>query len=273
MKKLIVICDWADDSLNCQEFRSVVEGYLKDPIMMNIGFVSSTPSTVHTSFLINQVIETEERYGRPQETIVFQNTDPRLQSNEGIDKAEGAEFIINRLKSGFFVCGPNAGNNFSLIKSKIDELYHYPGFNEESQFRSRDLYARICAHLMDEIEDELDLEEGSTEIIPELRGNFIGHIDSFGNIKTTITREELKGKYEYENIIRVKINDVEKKVRFVDNIFGGKLGELVMYPGSSGLKDNPYLEISIWRHFTEKDISTGAYSFNNPRPGTEIHLV
>lgn len=274
MKKLIAICDWVNDSLSQQEFKSVLEGYIKDNSpSINIGFVSSSSSTIHTSFLMSQIIETEERYGKPQESIIFQNTDPRLQADESIEKAEGAEFIIIRLKSGLFVCGPNAGNNFSLIKSKIDELYHYSGSNEGSQFRSRDLFARICAHLVDEMEDELDLEEGSTEIIPELRGYFIGHIDSFGNIKTTITHEDIKGKYEYGSIIKVKINTIEKNVRFVNNLFGGKLGELVLYPGSSGLKENPYLEISVWRHFTELDVSTGALAFNNPRPGTEIHLV
>lgn len=274
MKKIIVISDWAGDLLNCQEFKTIVEGYQKNTSeTINIGFVSSTPSTIHTSFLLAQVVEIEERYGRAQELVIFQNTDPRLQADEGIKKAEGAKFIILRLKSGILVCGPNAGNDFSLIKYKIDELFHYSDLNEGSQFRSRDLYARICAHLMDEMEDELDLEEGSTEIIPELRGNFIGHIDSFGNIKTTITHEKLKGKYDYGDILKIKINSVEKKARFVDNMFGGKLGELVIYPGSSGPKNNPYLEISVWRHFTEVDISTGLQLFNNPRPGTEIHLV
>jgi len=273
MKKLITVSDWANDSLNCQEFRTVVEGYLKDTAGVNAGFVFSTPSTIHTSFLISQVVATEEEYGRPQETVIFQNTDPRLQADEAIEKAEGAEFLIARLKSGIFICGPNAGYAFSLVKSKIDELFHYENLNKESQFRSRDIYARVCAHLMDEMEDELDLEEGSMELLPELRGYFVGHIDSFGNIKTTIVQEELKGKYEYGDMINVKINGVEKKARFVDTMFSGKLGELVIYPGSSGIKNNPYLEISVWRHFTEKDISTGTHSFNNPRPGTEIHLV
>ncbi len=272
MKKLITVSDWVPDTLNCQEFTSVVEGYLRDPSSVNIGFVSSTSSTIHTAFLVSQVIETEERYGRPNNTVVFQNTDPRLQTDAALEKAKGAELAVLKLKSGIFACGPNAGYDFSLIKNKIDELYYYSGLDEGSQFRSRDIYGRVCAHLMDGLEDELGLEEASLNSIPELKGHYVGHIDSFGNIKTTITHEELKGKYEFGEQIRIIINNVEKKAVFSTNLFGAEKGTLVIYPGSSGKKDNPYLEISVWRHFTEEDISTGAHQFKNPRPGVEIKL-
>lgn len=267
MKKLIVLADWAGDSLSCQEFRCVVEGYLKNPQMGNINFVISTSSTVHTAFLLSQLVETEERYGRPQETVMIQNTDPRIKS------AKGSEFVILQLVSGIFICGPNTRYNYSIIKPKINEIYLYRGLNDGSQFRSRDLYSRVCAHLMDEMEDEMELEETHTDIIPELRGYYIGHIDNFGNIKTTIKKEDLKGKYEFGDRIKISINKVVKEALFVDNLFGATVGELVIYPGSSGPKDNPYLEITIWRHFTEENPTTGIYAFDNPRPGAEIFLV
>ena len=60
--------------------------------------------------------------------------------------------------------------------------------------------------------------------------------------------------------------------RFVDNLFGGVLGELVIYPGSSGAIDNPFLEISAWQHFDEIKPKTGVNFFFNPRPGMEIEL-
>ena len=272
MKKCIVVADWGDDSLNRQEFKSVVEGFAKDSGVVNIGFISSTPSTIHTSFLVSQIIETEERYGRPNNTIVFQNTDPRLQTEAGVKEAKGAQFMVMKLKSGIFVCGPNAGYDFSLIKEKVDELYYYSGLDGGSQFRSRDMYARVCAHLMDGMEDELELEETSFTDIPELKGYYVGHIDNFGNIKTTITHEELKGKYEFGDEIKIGINTVEKHAIFAANLFGAERGKLVVYPGSSGKKENTYIEISVWRHFTEKDTSTGARIFNHPRPGAEIKL-
>jgi S-adenosylmethionine hydrolase len=197
MKKLIVVSDWVDDSLTCAEFSSAVLGFLSESKNTQITFVSSTPSTIHTSFLINQIVEVEERFGRPLETVIFQNTDPRLQSKTKVEKAQGAKFLVIRLKSGLYLCGPNAGYDFSMVKEKIDEVFEYKDFDKGSQFRSRDLYSRVCAHLMEAMEDELDLEEVSVDVIPDLKGFYIGHIDNFGNIKTTITHEDLKGKVEY----------------------------------------------------------------------------
>ncbi len=266
MKKIIVIADWTDDTLAQQEFRSSLEGYLKEPDYLNISFISSTPSTIHTGFLVSQISETEERYGKPLDTVIFANTDPRL------DKSSGAELIVIKLISGLFICGPNAGHDFSLIKNKTEKLYRYQGVDKGSQFRSRDLYSRICAHLMEEMEDSLELEEAPADTTPLLNGFYIGHIDNFGNIKTTITLDNFKGKYEYDEKIKLQINKTTKEAKFVTNLFGGLLGELVIYPGSSGPKDNPYLEISVWRHFTEENPLTALTAFHNPKPGMKIEL-
>ena len=272
MKKLIVVADWAHDSLTNREVQTAVEGFAKNAADARVSFVSSTPSTIHTSYLLQQLVRTEERYGKPLETVFFQNTDPRIQTKEGVEQAKGAEFIVLRLKSGIYLCGPNAGYDFSLLKPSIEYVYRYPGLDKGSQFRSRDLYARVSAHLMDEMEDELDLEEQSSNCIPELRGYFVGHIDNYGNIKTTITREDMKGKFELHENLEIVLNGVSKKATFVPNLFGGIPGQLVIYPGSSGDPNNPYMEISVWRHFTEKDVSTGVHAFNMPRPGMEISL-
>jgi S-adenosylmethionine hydrolase len=126
---------------------------------------------------------------------------------------------------------------------------------------------------MDYMQDEMDIEEISSNIIPELEGYHIGHIDGHGNIKTTITHEYFKEKYRYGDEIRVKINGVEQRVKYVSNLFGGTKDELVIYPGSSGPKDNRYLEITKWSHFTGKDIFTGSHAFNNPTPGQQIIIL
>lgn len=273
MKKLIVLADWADDLLTCQEIKISVEGFLKDNKYANISFVASTPSTIHTSFLINQIVEDVERYGQPLETVIFQNTDPRLHSIQSIEKAAGAEPVIMKLKSGIHLLGPNAGYDFSMIKPRIDELFTYIGVNEKGQFHSRDLYSKISAYLMDYLEDDLDLEEIGLDHIPDLRGYHIGHIDNYGNIKTTITVEDFKGKYEHGDIVDIRINQIVKKAKYVSNLFGGVPGELVVYPGSSGKKDNRFLEISIWRHFTEDKPTTGVDEFNSPKVGSVIELI
>jgi len=273
MKKLIVLADWAGDSFTCEEIRIAVEGFLKNCNGANISFVSSTASTIHTSYILRQLVTDIERYGRPLETVIFQNTDPRLHSEKSIEKAAGALPVIIKLKSGIYLTGPNSGYDFSLIKDKIEEAFTYTGVNEKGQFHSRDLYSRISAHLMDYMEDELELEEVGVDVVPTLKGYYIGHIDNFGNIKTTIKGEDFKGKYEYRSMVRIKINNVSKKAKFVDNLFGAIPGELVIYPGSSGENNARYLEITIWRHFTEKNPTTGLAEFDFPKPGDTIELL
>lgn len=273
MKKLIVVADWAADTLTCAEVKVAVEGFLKNPNQSNISFVASTVSTIHTSFLLNQLVTDIERYGQPLETIIFQNTDPRLHAAEPTKNAEGATPVIIKLKSGIYLIGPNCEYNFSLIKDKIDEVFVYKGLNIEGQFHSRDLYSRISAHLMDYEEDELELEEIPPSEIPDLKGFYVGHIDNFGNIKTTIRQEDFKGKYEYDDTVTIKINNITKKAKFVTNLFGGIPGELVIYPGSSGRPANHFLEISIWRYFTEARPITGRGVFSEPKIGSIIELL
>lgn len=273
MKKLIAIGDLFQDTLTCQEVKSAIEGFLKNPSCVNISFVSSTPSTIHTGFLINQIVQTEEYLGRPQETVIFSNTDPRIHTKNSTKKAEGAIPLIIKLKSGIYLTGPNAGYSFSFIKNKIEVVFEYKGLNVHGQFHSRDLYSRISAHLMDYLEDEMELEEVGKDVIPNLQGYFIAHIDNFGNIKTTIYHSDFKGKYEYGDKVKIKINKVIKEAKYVTNLFGGVPGELVIYPGSSGEKDNRFLEISVWRHFTEEKATTGLHEFNFPKEGSEIEIL
>lgn len=272
MKKLIIVADWASDTLACQEVRSAVEGYLKNHNGGVITFIHSTSSTVHTAFLISQVAGVEERFGKPLETVIFQNTDPRLHTNHALKNAEGAKPLIIRLKSGLYLTGPNAGFNFSLIKDKVEEIFEYTGLNVEGQFHSRDLYARISAHLMDEMEDEMELEEVTSTLIPEIDHFYIAHVDNFGNIKTLIPHSYFKGKFEYGDQVTVTLNKLTLKAKYVTNLFAGEPGELVIYPGSSGRSDDCYLEISVWRHFTESSPTTGFHIFNNPRPGMKIQI-
>ena len=272
MKRLIVVADWAADTLSCHEVRTAVEGYLKNHNGGIISFIHSTSSTIHTAFLLVQIVEIEERFGKPLETVIFQNTDPRLHTVQSLKNSEGAKPLIIRLQSGIYLTGPDASFNFSLIKDRIEKVYEYKGIKIEGQFHSRDLYARISAHLMDEMEDEMEFEEISSTIIPKLDDHYVAHIDSFGNIKTLIPHSFFKGKFEYGELVSLTINSITHKAKYVTNLFGGQPGELVIYPGSSGRLDDRLLEISIWRHFTEKNPTTGMYLFNNPKPGMEIKI-
>jgi hypothetical protein len=227
-------------------------------------FIPTAP-LAPVALLVSQLALTEELFGRPLETVIYQNTDHR-------EQPEGAELLIVHLASGIYLIGPNAGFNFSMIKSQIEEVYTYRGIEKGGQFRSRDVYPRLVAHLMDAMEDDLDLEETSSNTIPALDGFYIGHIDNFGNIKTTITSEWIKEKYNYDDQVKVRINSVEKEARFVTNFFGGTVGELVIFPGSSGVKDNPFMEIAVWQNFKPGSVA-GSDAFRHPLPGMKVEIL
>lgn len=274
MKHIIAVADWANDHLSNQEFLTAIEGFAKEPKDVRVSFVPSTPSTLHTAFLLKQLIYTQSRLGRPDETIFFHNTDPRMQQDRDIELAQGAPFVIAHLKNGVYVCGPNAGMVLSLLKPDIEELFSYEGVSTGSQFRSRDTLSRIVAHMADYMEQELELTEIHLHTIPDMENDrwFVGHIDNFGNIKTTLTADALKGTHELGETFTVTIGKTTKKVRYVAHMFAGHPGELVMFPGSSGPVEDPYLEISVWRHFDKGDHHTGAHEFEYPRPGDEVRF-
>ena len=74
--------------------------------------------------------------------------------------------------------------------------------------------------------------------------------------------------------ITLKINNIEKKAKYVENLFKGEVGELVIYPGQSGKKDNKYLEISISnKDSSESNPQTAVYEFDTPKTGTFIKVI
>lgn len=273
MKKLIVIADWAKDSLYRQEVRSSIEGSLQNPQNISVNFVDSISSSIHTGFLLSQIVETEERNGRPLETVIYQHTDNRSDSNSSSKETRGADFFILRLYSGLYVCGPFTGYSYSFVKSKILKIYKYNLIDSHIHFSSRDVYSRIVSHFMESMEDKLDLEEMHENLIIPFKGHVIGHVDCHGNIKTTCSQEYFKGKYRIEDDIKIKINNVEKKARYLRNLFSSSKGELVIHPGSAGPNDDPYMDISIWQDFSKKNSQSAADVFYLPQPGDEVFLL
>lgn len=272
MKKLICIADWASDPLSVQEIRSIVEGYTKEPDILRVSFVPCGSYPIEAGYLLAQIVGTEERYGRPLETVIFASVDPRLDPASSQDPTKGSTFVVLRLASGLYLCGPNAGYTFSLVHSKIQKVYTYSLPDTPTAFRSRDWYARVCSHLIEDLQDEMDLQEQHTHIIPGYVDMSVGHIDTFGNIQTTIAQPYLKGKYEYEQYCTIHLNGVTQKAMYRPTLFGGSIGELVIYPGSAHAETSSYLQIGVWKDFSSGRASSAADIFKHPRPGMPIQI-
>jgi len=272
MRKITCISDWAKDDLAYHEFVTALEGYAKMPRHLSVNRVDSETSTIHTGFLVEQIVYTEERLGVPSERIIFANTDPRSANSASESAKYGAEFMIAKLASGLYVCGPNSGYSLSFIKPKIESISRYVNFETTTVSRSRDLFSRVIAHLADYMEDEMDLEEvhGGT-VLDRPMGKCILHVDNFGNVITSITQEEALEKHKFGDYVRVNIGSETHEAKLVTHRFGGMIGEVVMYPGSKGHPDNPYMEIAVWHESTHHKINK-KIPFIESSPGDEMHM-
>jgi hypothetical protein len=258
MKKLIVIADWSMDGLYTQSFRSIVEGFLMDQEYPQISFVRVDSNAFSTGFLLKQLVQTEEMFGRPQNTIFYV-------SSPG--KPTGP-FMILRLASGMMVCGFNTDTVFSFLKRQLKKIDTY---TEQQDVFSIDRYPRLIAHLMNDMEDEMEFDELPTNIIPEVRGAQIGYIDYAGSIVLTITEDDLKGKSSSGSTVEVRIGEVSTRIFFDLTNPKDHTDDMVLTTSRFGPVDAKYLMITP----TFSGIHSGltpAHFFKNPAPGTVVDI-
>jgi len=264
MKNAILIADYANDSLTVQELRSTLLGHLNGRAPASISFVSSSPNTINSSYLLKQILITEEHWGDPNNLVLFVSADARTNLNTA------SPFLLMKHRSGAWVCGPNAGYSFSMIRTEIAYLYKYPNLHEGAQLRSRDLYMRLMALLMMEQDDTMELEDLHQDAIPALTGFYVGHVDTFGTLKTTVPHSFMKGKHVIGSSVSVTVGDTTTKAFYTDNLFGFQPGALVIAPGSSGSPDDPLLEIGVWEHLP---LLGARKYFQHAAVGLKVQLV
>jgi S-adenosylmethionine hydrolase len=253
MKKLTVIADWAADQLLTNELRTVITGFTNHPDSNHIYFVPTNHTTIHGAYILSQLIEREERNGRPLESVFFMGTNK-----------SSSTFNVIRLFSGIYICGMNAELNFSMIKPKIEEIYEYKA---EGNANKNELYLRVAAHLVEAQEDALDLEEIPSSVIPEIEDAYVGHIDSFNNLKTTMKLSSLKGAYEIGDSISVTIHDKAQAARFVQTMREANENEMAITGSLIGDPNDPYLQIGM------KSKKSSIHDiFGIVSPGDKIHI-
>lgn len=249
MKKLIVIADWCNDSLYTAEYKSAVSGFTDSQQTLDISYIAAAQSSINASFLLAQAALTESRLGEPQSTIIHIGSEPKNSTDP---------FLVIKLTSGIYVCGINSEYTFSLVKDLIDKAFVYKVEGMSTGFVSRDVYSRVVAHLLNSLEDDLELEEVHTNTIQELQGHYVGHIDSFGNIITTITHTELQATHSENDGVEITIGSENKKAIYKKNIWSGDEGQLIIGPSSFGHVDNPYVSI-IKKHSQDIKVIIGQH--------------
>jgi len=126
---------------------------------------------------------------------------------------------------------------FAKKKGLIDQdLENYIG---DSQFRSLDFQPRVARWLTEKM--DLPSQKISVNELPDIPPT-IWYIDSFGNIKTTLTTKDLrlKVKNEADKIIKTNIGSFKLYSKLKDL----PDGQTAAYVGSSGIGKEKFVEIA-----------------------------
>ncbi len=196
-------------------------------------------STLNTGFWIYQYALNKH----PERMLIYANTAPRKDKKEKRANNEGEKLMYGQLKNGVRVVAVNAGYAFSFVKPYLSSFNFVNVANRGSQFRSRDFFPQAVVKII-EGDREVIGRRVEIENIPELPRNKVVHIDGYGNLKTTIRFNQIKGKYSLGQKIKVQVNNVVLTAIFTDGSFSVQDGELAFAPGSSGF-DNPFMEVFL----------------------------
>ena len=244
MRRIVVISDWAHDSLACQEFRSALYGYAKVAADLKLSFVFSQQSSVHAGFLISQVAMSDERYASPTETVIFVDV---LHDDDTPDEIKlDPPFLAAKLASGLYVCGLQRGFEYSFIHKRIDECWSFSEPQTDfSPAPFRDSHARLVAHIADYMEDELDLEEVHTARIPQIPVNmfYVLRHDHRGVVTTSLTHEDVSEQSKSGDQVVLSLGGKSHTFTYSDHAASAMMRPWHLYPGASGDPKNPYMDL------------------------------
>lgn len=243
MKKLIILSDWEHDSVRRQQVKTAINTYLKDAHGAAIECVAAGTESLQATYILKQLLDTAARYDDPSAVVILVDILSEKLLKDQLEDEDLLRPLILKLKNGTYIVGPNRDNVFSLIKPTIEAVFKYPGFKLVRSFPARDSYSRIAAHLVDSLEDELDLEEVHLDAIPALNDHFVGYVDTLGDIYTTLTIEDLKGHAEPNAVAKLRIGETNLEANYVLNQYQPDEGEYIVYPSFFGSPDNAYLAI------------------------------
>ena len=168
----------------------------------------------------------------PEGTLVFHNVAPRKDDGGERRDNDGERLAYIQLPTGVQVVGVNAGHAFSFVRD-LAELRYVNVPSHGSQFRSRDLFPRAFAAVVNGAEDAL-AEKVASEHIPDVPESVIMYVDGFGNLKTTLQFQD----WTPGTRLQVTVGEVCYEATVTDGSFGVAQGELAFSPGSSGWVDS-----------------------------------
>ena len=259
--QIFIIADYGKDDPAFTEVSQFISGLIKEA---DVRRVCIEPfSTTQTGFWAYQLALNQNKLrslpdGGALRTYLFINTAPRKGSPKPQRDNEGERLTYARLGNGMEVVGVLSGESFSFIKPMIKDLRAVDVPDHGSQFRSRDIFPFALRDIVEGDYSRLG-KKMALGTIPEPQINRIAHVDGYGNIKLTtpLSRTEFKS----GETVAVTIGNRKLDALFSGSMFGVDEGLLCIAPGSSGPKDDAFLEISkrsgnAWKEFGEPRIES-----------------
>ena len=204
----------------------------------------------------------------PPGTVIFHNVAPREDDEAERQANAGERLAMARLPNGVLVVGVNAGYVYSFLRDVAEELCWVNCAAEGSQFRSRDLFPQAVADLIAN-RAGLIAEPLQPGDVPDVPAGRVAYADGYGNLKLTLTRDDIKG--EPGQTLKVAVAGVEHDAVLSDGSFGVPPGTVALAPGSSGW-DRPGGGGRVtWLELFHRGESA-ARTFNGPPSGAEVRV-
>ncbi len=259
---IFVVGDFGAGDLAFAEIKRRIKGTMP---RADIDYVTVRAfSTISTGFCIYQLALDGSDIDMEGGAYIFSNTAPRKDDPNPRKENEGEGLAYALLSTGLEVIAVFSGFTFSFIKPMIKELRSVAVDNRGSQFRSRDKYPEPLTRIINKDYSVLGSRIGM-ESIPDPPRDRIAYVDGYGNIKLTARESDMR--LEHGVQVKVEINGRSLAGVYVDGMFSIKEGDLSVAPGSSGPRDDRFLEISIrlgnaWRAFGEPAVESKVFIKN-----------
>jgi hypothetical protein len=182
-------------------------------------------ATLAAGFCVAQLALNEA----PTGMVVFHNVAPRRDDSAARSNNAGERLAYLRLPRGVQVVGVNSGYAFSFLRDQALDFRFIAVPAAGSQFRSRDLFPAALVDVLAGAAGSL-AEEVPADAVPAVPASSIAYVDSFGNIKTTLT--DLP--FAAGSPVLVRIGAVERQAYVAGEAFAVPQGSLALSEGSSG---------------------------------------
>lgn len=250
-----VIADYGGRHSPDPAFSEVRNHFLRFDVGGTLGWITETAvagfSTIETGFWIAQI----GLHSEHPNLVIFSNTAPRGPIAWTGQKEQA--LVCGILDNGIPFFAVHAGYNLSFVKDRLQGLWEVLVPNTGTQFRSRDQYPEATMAILNGDSSRVGkaIDVSTIPSVPEKR---VASIDGYGNIKTTLRASQVSPEIRQSG--RIKVTMKGKTFEATNTLSGqaAKEGELKIGVGSSGGKNDPFVEIVHIMGSARKDFDLDA---------------